>query len=134
MTKKSIVLPKPSDPKDPSRIVAGAQFSIHALCFENKCEVRRFLSDLDESRRKKMIQRLNIIAENGLPKNEEQCRFVGDGVFEIKTHGVRLFAFHDGAKLIIVSHGMEKGTKKVQDQEIQRAKSLKREYLQEKQK
>jgi phage-related protein len=132
MTNKCIVLPKPDDPKDPSRIVAGTMFSIHALCFEERCEVRRFLNELDISRRRKMLQRLDRIAEHGLPNNQEQCRFVGEAVFEIKTDGVRLFAFQDGRRLIIVTHGMEKGTKKVQANAIARAQELRRQYYQEK--
>lgn len=129
MPGKSIVLPKHKN-SDPRALLAeGAAFRIEAMQHSNgRYEAKEFLDGLSEARLTKMQARLDEIAEYGIPSNTVKYNPVDDGLAEIKTHGERLFVFRDGSKLIVATHGMDKGTKKVQNREIKRAKRLMREY------
>ncbi len=66
--------------------------------------------------------------------NERKFKHVGDGVFEIKVPGIRLYCFKDEiaglpSKLIIATNGGSKNTKREQNSDIQRAARLKDRYF-----
>ena len=66
--------------------------------------------------------------------NERKFKHVGDGVFEIKVPGIRLYCFKDEidgfpSKLIIATNGGSKNTKREQNSDIQRAARLKERYF-----
>jgi putative component of toxin-antitoxin plasmid stabilization module len=67
-------------------------------------------------------------------RNERKFKHVGDGVFEIKVPGIRLYCFKDQiaglpAKLIIATNGGTKNTKREQNSDIQRATRLMERYF-----
>jgi putative component of toxin-antitoxin plasmid stabilization module len=67
-------------------------------------------------------------------RNERKFKHVGDGVFEIKVPGIRLYCFKDQiaglpAKLIIATNGGTKNTKREQNSDIQRATRLMGRYF-----
>jgi len=77
---------------------------------------------------------LERIADYGPPRNPEQFKPLGNGIFEIKAIGARLFCFYDAAShdVIILTHGWKKGPQREQNQQIKRAESLKEAYLSQK--
>jgi putative component of toxin-antitoxin plasmid stabilization module len=130
---KSIVLAKRKAAQDESCIVEGRCHRIESLrSATGRYEAKEFLNSLARNLHEKMFSRLDRIANEGLPKNTEQYRMVGDGLGEVKIQGVRLFVFRDGDRLIVATHGMKKqGNDKTQDREIRRAKELMRGYFKE---
>lgn len=67
-------------------------------------------------------------------RNERKFKHVGDGVFEIKVPGIRLYCFRDEieglpSKLIIATNGGSKNTQREQNGDIRRATRLKEHYF-----
>ncbi len=66
--------------------------------------------------------------------NERKFKNVGDGIYEIKVPGIRLYCFKDQieglpAKLIIATNGGTKNNKREQNADIKRASHLKSRYF-----
>ncbi len=61
-----------------------------------------------------------------------------DGIYEIRvkqgSNIYRLFSFFDDGKLVILLHGFQKKTQKTPKNEIARAKKLRNEYYEDKEK
>jgi putative addiction module killer protein len=59
-----------------------------------------------------------------------------DGIYEIRVdvggNIYRIFTFFDDNKLVILLHGFQKKTQKIQRKEIERAKKLRRMYYEDK--
>ena len=59
-------------------------------------------------------------------------KHLDDGIYEIrveyKSNIYRIFSFFDDGKLIILLHGFQKKTQKTPRKEIERAKTLRKEY------
>ena len=77
--------------------------------------------------------RIQTVAERDRYENEITFRHVGDGVFEFKRNGLRLYAFYDELpglqpQLIIATNGGTKNTKKDQEADISRAKIIRIRY------
>jgi putative component of toxin-antitoxin plasmid stabilization module len=55
-------------------------------------------------------RRIDFLAERGTAyRNKEQCRPLGDQVFELKTRGgSRLYFFFDADRIIVCTHGGSK--------------------------
>ena len=66
--------------------------------------------------------------------NDRKFKNVGDGIYEIKVPGIRLYCFKDEieglpAKLILATNGGTKNNKKEQNSDIKRAAGLRSRYL-----
>jgi hypothetical protein len=66
--------------------------------------------------------------------NERKFKNLGDGIYEIKVPGIRLYCFKDEieglpAKLILATNGGTKNNKKEQNSDIKRAVALRNRYL-----
>jgi len=66
--------------------------------------------------------------------NERKFKNVGDGIYEIKVPGIRVYCFKDEidglpAKLILATNGGTKNNKKEQNSDIKRAATLRSRYL-----
>ena len=63
-------------------------------------------------------------------------KHLDDGIYEIrveyKSNIYRIFSFFDDGKLVILLHGFQKKTKKTPRKEIERAKTLRKEYYENK--
>ena len=63
-------------------------------------------------------------------------KHLDDGIYEIrveyKSNIYRIFSFFDDGKLVILLHGFQKKTQKTPRKEIERAKTLRKEYYENK--
>jgi hypothetical protein len=99
----------------------------------------KFLKKLqrDDSRKEKqMAARIAFVANLPSYQNDENFKHVGEGLYEFKRPGLRLYAFYDQFddlddkhQLILCSNGGTKNTKREQQSDIARAKSIKQQYL-----
>ena len=81
--------------------------------------------------------RVQNVAEYDRYENELTFRDVGDGIYEFKRPGLRLYAFYDEIpgltpQLIIASNGGTKNSRKEQDADIAKARRLRFRYLEAK--
>ena len=119
-------------------IRAGARFTIYAWGDETSCEVLEFLEGLaasGDSDAERILNLINRTADHGAPRNEQHCRLLDDGIYEFKApNTARVLWFYDAGRIIICTHGFsgKRGRGKTSKSEIERAKSIRKQYLKEK--
>ncbi len=71
------------------------------------------------------------VMTNGLPTNRDKCRALGDGVFELKPHRIRLPFFHHPKqrRTVVLTHGFPKKSQKTPNRHINHAKRQKGLFL-----
>ena len=106
------------------------------LGMDGKDEAREFLETLlhDDSKKWNAINtRITSVSNYHTYSNKITFNPVGDGIYEFKRPGIRLYAFYeelgDEHQLILCTNGGKKNTKKEQQKDIKRAKSIKADYL-----
>ncbi len=122
----------------------GLFYTISVLAKGMCCEAKEFLDDLAKSHELSftaIFRRLDNIANNGVPRNKTQYEIVRTlrideatvEICEIKVRNIRLFCFINSARnsLIILTHGMKKGSRKEQSHQINRAENLVRMYFEQ---
>jgi len=118
-------------------IHVGSARRVVTLGLDGKDLADEFLTSLIKSDPKgaqSIKTRVQTVAEHDSYENELTFRSVGDGLFEFKRPGLRLYAFYDeiaGLKpqLIIASNGGTKNNAREQTADIGRAKKLRERYL-----
>ena len=105
------------------------------LDIDGEDEAQAFLENLqkDDSRKWDAINtRITTISNYARYSNKLTFNPVGGGIFEFKRPGLRLYAFYDEFgdehHLILCTNGGTKNTKKEQQRDIKRAKSIKARY------
>lgn len=78
--------------------------------------------------------RIEFVAEHDRYENQYTFRSVGEGVYEFKAAGLRLYAFYDDLpglepQLIIATNGGTKNTPKEQRADIAKAAAIRVRYL-----
>ena len=111
---------------------------IYFLQRNKRCETQEFIDQLqlDDIRTyNNLLALLDRIAEFGTPRNPTQFKKLklhgDDNLFEIKMRYVRLFCFYHPFfdQFIIITHGWKKGKQKEQNQQIEKTKRLRDQYL-----
>ncbi len=77
---------------------------------------------------------MKTIASTEIIRNKRKFNPVGDGIYEIKVPGLRLYCFKDriegrDSKLIIATNGGTKNNKKEQNSDIKGAEQLRDRYF-----
>ncbi len=113
----------------------GRCHRVVTLGIDGKDPAFSFLEKLrkdDCQKRDAIDARIRAVSEHETYENKLTFRHVGDGVYEFKRSGVRLYAFRDTIEehdhLIICTNGGKKNTKKQQNADIARAQKTKRTY------
>ncbi|MDP8241105.1 MAG: type II toxin-antitoxin system RelE/ParE family toxin [Candidatus Hatepunaea meridiana] len=106
-------------------IIKGHYCEIGAMEKRSRCEVTDLLNKLektDEAVYNSILTLLERIAQIGPPCNRTQFRYLGNKISEIKVKNLRIFCFYQPSlkvnRLLILSHGWAKGTKKEQNRQI----------------
>ncbi|MBC8876062.1 MAG: type II toxin-antitoxin system RelE/ParE family toxin [Planctomycetes bacterium] len=112
----------------------GHAAAIFAMGTEEECQVLDFLQELakdDPGEAARTWALIKRTADHGTPRAETKCRFFRKiKVFEFKTRGgVRVMAFWDEDQVIICSHGFVKKSQKTPKTQLERATTLRNEYL-----
>jgi putative component of toxin-antitoxin plasmid stabilization module len=112
----------------------GEARQVVTLGIDGKDFARDFLLELfkhDCNRFNAVQTRIQSISNHPHYENKQTFRHVGEGVFEFKRPGIRLYAFYDEIDdhraLILCTNGGLKG--KDQSKDIRRAQTLKADYF-----
>lgn len=112
----------------------GAARRVVTLGLDGRDLARDFLLELlqhDRNQFEFVRKRIQSISNHDRYENQITFRHLGDGVFEFKRPGIRLYAFYDGIgdqeQLILCTNGGLKG--KAQSRDLQLARRLKDEYF-----
>ena len=115
----------------------GQHHTVVALQLEGDDSLNVFLQKLIASNLKsaKSLQTsMATITSVEIFRNERKFKNVGEGIYEIKVPGTRLYCFKDkidgmDAKFIIATNGGGKNNKKEQNSDIKRASQLRSRFL-----
>lgn len=88
---------------------------------------------------KKILWTLRLIEElEKIPETYLKHIECADGLYEIRVQSgnniFRIFCFFDCNNLVVVGHGFQKKSQKAPPEQVERAKRIKKEYYEEKQK
>lgn len=96
----------------------------------------KFIKDLNKNNQKglRILKGcIRVVADQETCINESIFKLVGDGVYEFKKSGMRLYAFKDCLEghehFILCTNGGKKNTPKEQDRDIKKAESIKDRYF-----
>jgi len=123
-----------------SSIHVGEARRVVTLGMDGRDHADRFLNQLrkhDRNLWEFIRKRIRAVANHDRYANELTFKHVGDGVFEFKRPGIRLYAFYDEidgiGHLILCTNGGGKGNRKEQNADIQTAKAIRNSYFSAKQ-
>ena len=84
----------------------------------------------------KIVGSLEVLADKGNSLREPYSKHLEDGIFELRCRVARdiarLLYFFDGGKVVVVTNGFVKKTRKTPAKEISLAKSRRASYLERK--
>lgn len=95
--------------------------------------VEQFLLSQDHKMRAKVLRNLGLLQQLGNKLREPYSKHLGDGIFEIRTQVgnniSRVLYFFVVDKKIILTNGFVKKAQKTPDNEIEKAKQYRREFM-----
>lgn len=97
------------------------------------CPLLRFLAKLEGNLARdgrRMLALLDRVAQHGPPRNVDISHQVGEGLWEFIQGRIRVIWFYDRGKLVVLSHGFVKKTRKTPASELERARRNRQEYEQ----
>jgi putative component of toxin-antitoxin plasmid stabilization module len=114
----------------------GSARRVVTLGINGKDQADDFLLKLHKGNKKaaeSLFARIRFVAEHDRFENETTFRNLGKGLYEFKGDGVRLYAFYEDdlvpdSPMIIAACGGGKGSKKEQEGDIKRARTLAADY------
>ena len=112
----------------------GLEWKIYSVCDEQGVsEVEQLFTGGilckkdDLSRLLYMLDRVSKVGPSTFPK--DICHDFGDGLWQFTAHSIRLMWFYDEGKVVVCTHGFVKKRAKTNNSEINKAKSIKKEYF-----
>ena len=103
---------------------------------DGKQPAKDFLLSLDYAMRAKMISTISILQDNGPELRKPYSEHLNDGIFELRarvgTNISRVLYFFYVGKNIILTNGFVKKTQKTPQEEIEKAKRYRADYLERK--
>ena len=122
--------------------IKNGTYSLHLRSMSRVIEIYRdYYWEFYESLTEKVQEKVNfvleiIISQERIPK--KFFKHVEDGIYEIRvevnSNIYRIFSFFDEGKLVVLLHGFQKKTQKLPRKEIKRAKTLRKNYFDDKEK
>lgn len=106
---------------------------------EGKCPIQEFLDSLPGKVAQKVTWVLSLLEDlDSVPSSYFKKLIGTEDIWECRIHfssnAYRIFCFFEGNSVVILTHGFAKKTQKTPRQEIERAESYRREYLQRREK
>ena len=114
---------------DKTIIYSGNRFDIYAITVQDECPALEFIDNLEDRDQAKIIQLLNVTADNGTPSNPEKFKKLEKDIWEFKSYQVRLPCFFEKEKIIVITHGFKKRKNKIPRKQIERAIKLRNDYI-----
>jgi len=109
-------------------------FTIRYLLLSSEdIPAKTFIESLDVRLRCKVFVKLNLLSEFGYELREPHCKYLVDGIYELRIRdhilSIRLFYFYLENQSIIITHGFIKKTTKTPQDQIKKAQHYKQTML-----
>ena len=108
-------------------LYSGSKLDIFVLEKDGVSEVSDFIQSLPQAESAKMAYRINTLKDHGPPKNTEQFKSEGNGIYALKTTDTRVYGFFHGEKSFVLAIGFMKnkqGGKRVERRHCAKAEEL----------
>jgi len=97
------------------------------------CPVEEFLNTIDTKLSAKAYRFLELLSQFGADLREPYSKHLDDGIFELRvrfaSNTIRILYFFTENRCVILTNGFVKKTKKTPNNEIERAKACRQDYL-----
>jgi phage-related protein len=115
------------------RRIRSSAWTLLAVCTDRgDCPLLEFLNrisgDLSRDGRR-LLALFERVAAQGPPRNAEVSHQLAEGIWEFVQGRLRAVWFYDERRLVIVTHGFVKRTRRTPAAEIERAAGLRKAYL-----
>lgn len=110
-------------------LLDGEELILYALVVNKKCHIRDFISGLEDSDKKQVVNLLKQRADRLHIYDQQHFRSLGDEILELKTrNGIRILCFWSGKGKLILTHGFFKSHPKILKQEKEKALKWLKEF------
>lgn len=109
---------------------SGAVFTIlFSVCTDRSSPAEKFFDELDGENKAKMLRLFKQMGDQGKIRSPEKFKKIegSDGLFEFKSHQVRMPCYFLPGRLLVLTHGLIKKGDKLPPAEIRRAERIRRE-------
>jgi phage-related protein len=116
------------------RLVCQDRWALYAVCTDRgDCPLLDFLRDTDPSShlaksKRQMLRRLEAIAQTGMTQVTEISHQISGDIWQLEKGDLRILYFYDRGRVIILSHGFAKESRKTPRSEIRRAQEALQKY------
>ena len=111
--------------------IRTGHYPIYALGSDAECQVMSYIDKLAEdnpAEHKKVVARLDTVAENGPPRNKEQNRPLDHKCYELKMSQTRMAYFWEKNRMIICTMAFPKKGQKTPKRILNQVYDIKRRY------
>lgn len=116
------------------RLVYRDRWILYAVCTDRgDCPLLEFLSGGDPSghlakTKRQMLRRLEAISRTGMTQVTDISHQISGDIWQIEKGDIRILYFYDRERVIVLSHGFVKQSRKTRQGEIQRAQEALQRY------
>jgi phage-related protein len=116
------------------RLVYRDRWTLYAVCTDRgDCPLLEFLSGAQDSShlaktKRQMLRRLEAIARAGMTQVTDISHQISGDLWQLEKGDIRILYFYDREKVIVLSHGFVKQSRKTRRSEIQRAEGALQRY------
>lgn len=117
-------------PERPIAYPGVALMIAFAVCADSSSPAERFFDELDGEDKAKMLRLFKQMGDQGKIRSPEEKfkKIEGtDGLFEFKSHQVRMPCYFLPGRLLVLTHGLIKKGDRLPPAEIKRAERIRRE-------
>jgi Phage derived protein Gp49-like (DUF891) len=111
-------------------IISGKVKNIVAIKDGVRCASMEYIRSLEKKIRIKIFAVMKIMADFGVIRNKEKFNHLEDKIYEFKAQRARVFCFHYQND-IVCTHGADKPHPRRLKIEIDKAKRIREQFLQE---
>ncbi len=100
-----------------------------AVTANGRCPAKKFLNELSNDDKGKILRVIKRLADEGEVSNREQFKKIeGEDFFEFKNFQIRMPCYFQGVGRLILTHGFIKKELRIRPEEIERMKRIRDEY------
>ena len=111
---------------------SGQRLTIRCVELANgACPVGEFLDDLDDKKRTKLDVIFEVLGDHPGFHNRKRFKKVekSDGIFEIKSHQIRILGFYAPGRRLILAHAVVKKGDNLKKADIRKVEEIKRWFF-----
>lgn len=108
----------------------GSKLTIECMSrASGACPAGEFLDGLPARARSKLAVVFERLGDAGILRNKTRFKKIDGGIFAIRSDHVRLFCFFTDDRRLVLLHGIKKKGPRLRKKDIEKAKRMRKEFL-----